>query len=259
MKVPFSSHLRRTVQPSIIVFFLSSSFGGRKMKRIYQAWKLMTYFIHYNFARSRALTNEPGRALCILLPSTRGQKAGLESVCGTLSAVSAATWQTHTAALVLPRHRCAPTRLQNEWFDVKVNQDSLGELKGTIVGNLPFTAALEYPSLLRPCFLFDSKRMLPQCLSSHLAFVVIYWAFLFGLKMHASFGKVKSGNFSWSLSLFLWYSLLPLWAGKLLLFFSVCRVMTKWSGPGNLVVSLAACSPNVGREPGMGNTCCLLQ
>lgn len=125
------------------------------------------------------------------------------ALCSTPSAFNAATWQTHTATLILSCYRCAPMRLQNEWFDVKVNQDSLGELKGTIVGNLPFTAVPEYPSFPRPCFLFDSKRMLPQCLSSHLAFVVVYWAFLFSLKIHASFGKVKSGNFSWSQSLFL--------------------------------------------------------
>lgn len=119
-------------------------------------------------------------------------------------------------------YRCTPMRLQNGWFDLKVNQDSLGELKGTIGDNLPFTAVPEYPSFPRPCFLFDSKRMLLQCSSSRFTFVVIYWASLFSLKIRASFGKrgkVKLGIFSWSLSLFfLRYSLLPLWPGELSFF-----------------------------------------
>lgn len=86
-------------------------------------------------------------------------------------------------------------RLQNEWFDLKVNQDSLGGLRGTIGDNLPFTAVPEYPSFPRPCFLFESKGMLLQCLSRHLTFVVIYWVFLFSLKIHASFCKKrKVGN-----------------------------------------------------------------
>lgn len=104
-----------------------------------------------------------------------------------------------------PCDRCTPMRLRNEWFDLKVNQDSLGELKGTIGDNLPFTAVPEYPSFPRPYFLFDSKGMLLQCSSSCLTFVVIYWVSLFSLKIHASFGKrgeVKLGNFSWSLSFF---------------------------------------------------------
>ena len=90
-------------------------------------------------------------------------------------------------------------RLQNEWFDLKVNQDSLGGLRRTIGDNLPFSAVPEYPSFPRPCFLFESKGMLLQCLSGHLTFVVTYWAFLFSLEIHAPFCKKrKVGN------VFLW-------------------------------------------------------
>lgn len=133
-------------------------------------------------------------ALCAFCYWTLGAKRQGPSL-RCASASNAATWQTRAAAAMPSCYRCAPMRLQDEWFDVEVNQDSLGEPKGTIVGNLPFSAVPEYPSFPGPCFLFDSNRMLPQCLSSRLAFVVIHWAVLFGLKIHASFGKVKSGNF----------------------------------------------------------------
>lgn len=92
-------------------------------------------------------------------------------------------------------YRCTRMSSQNEWFDLKVNRNSLGELKGTVGDNLPFTAV---PSFPRPCFLFASKRMPLQRFSSHLTFIVIYWAFLLSVKLNASFskkGKSKSRFF----------------------------------------------------------------
>lgn len=69
-------------------------FGGRKMKGVNQAWKLMTYFIHYISTRGRALINEPGRALCFLLLNTLGRKGGLYRLSAFLCC-------SYTAAVIL--------------------------------------------------------------------------------------------------------------------------------------------------------------
>lgn len=75
------------------------------------------------------------------IPSVQGSRAPLSLNCTIL----------HLPLVLQPDKPCSSVtlgvigmkamRLQNEWFDMKVNQDGLGELEGTIVDNLPFTAA----------------------------------------------------------------------------------------------------------------------
>lgn len=134
-------------------------------------------------------------------------------------------------------YRCTPMSSQNEWFDLKVNRNSLGELKGTIGDNLPFTAV---PSFPRPCFLFASKRMPLQRFSSHLTFIVIYWAFLLSVKLNASFSKKRK------IKVKIFFI-----DGCLLFCLPVCRVATSWGGPGKFP---PGCS--LSTEPGIANAFC---